>query len=121
MKVGSNYDDGSLVELSNNGSPVYEMCCSEALHGPCGAVVIGKVGKDWIDLTAKEGLMAFSGACNGFMPLEDQRNGFHDVCIPDQCSSVTPASKSDTCAATIWQFSNGRYHSVQNLSDNPPR
>jgi hypothetical protein len=115
---GSNYNYGSAVELGNKGMPVYEFCCSEAAHGPCGAVVIGLVGGEWKDLTAREGLTGFYGACNGFIALDSQHNGFHDICLPDQCSPATPGRR-DTCSATVWQFDNGRYRSVPNTSASP--
>lgn len=116
--VGSNYDYGSAVDLSGDGTPVYQICCSEPPHGSCSAVVIGKIGEDWKDLTPKEGLLGFDGACNGFIVLDSQHNGFHDVCIPDQCSTVTPV-KDTECPPTIWQFSNGRYRSVANTAAKP--
>lgn len=101
--------DGSEVDLAGEGTPAYLVCCREAPHGPCGAVLIAKVGGKWSDLTAKEGLLGFTGACNGFIVLESEHNGFHDVCIPDQCSTRVQGTK---CIPTIWQFSNGRYRSV---------
>jgi uncharacterized protein len=120
LNGGSNYDEGNVVNLSGAETPAYEVCCSESPHGPCGAVVIGRIGQEWKNLTAKEGLMGFSGACNGFVVLDSQHNGFHDVCLPDQCSTATP-TKGDRCSATIWQFGNGRYRSVANTSANPTR
>lgn len=115
---GSNYNYGAAVELGSRGVPVYEVCCSEAAHGPCGAVVIGQVGNEWKNLTAKEGLIGFYGACNGFIALESQHNGFYDVCLPNQCSTATLANGSK-CSATIWQFGDGRYRSVANTTAHP--
>jgi Sel1 repeat len=116
---GSNYDDGSAVDLSGNGKPFYEMCCSETVHGPCGAVVIGNIDGEWKDLTEKRGLMGFSGACNGFLVLDSQHNGLHDVCLPDSCS--TPVG-NDTCAGPeIWQFRDNQYQSVPSAPTKPPR
>jgi hypothetical protein len=109
--AGSNYDYGSAVDLNGDGVPEYQVCCSYPPHGPCGSVLIGKVGSSWKELNAKEGLAGFTGACTLFIPLESQHSGFHDVCLPYQCSSATPGIGS-TCAPTIWQFSNGRYRSV---------
>ena len=63
------------------------------------------------DLTAKEGLAGFIGACNLFFPLEGRHGGFHYVCIPYQCSTATPCV-GKLCVPTIWNFSNGRYRSV---------
>jgi hypothetical protein len=116
---GSNYDDGSAVDLSGTGTPAYEVCCSEAPHGPCGAVVIGKISEEWTDLTAKQGLMGFSGACNGFIVLDSQHNGFHDVCLPEECS--TPIKNNLCGGPAIWQFSDGRYHSVPKTTARQPQ
>ena len=109
--VGSNYDYGSAVDLNGDGMPEYQVCCHDAPHGPCGSVLIGKIGTEWRELTAKDGLLGFDGACNLFFVLESQHSGFHDVCLPTQCSYATPID-GRTCAPTIWQFSNGRYRSV---------
>jgi TPR repeat protein len=119
VHAGSNYDDGSAVDLSGAGTPVYEVCCSEAPHGPCGAVVIGKIGEEWKELSAKEGLLGFSGACNGFVALDSQHNGFHDVCLPYECS--TPIKNNVCEGPAIWQFSDGRYHSVPNTIAKQPQ
>ena len=105
---GSNYDYGSAVDLNGDGSPEYQFCCHEAPHGPCGSVLISKVGTEWKDLTAKEGMLGFEGACNLFVVLESQRAGFHDICLPDQCSPTTPK----TCVPTIWQYDSGRYRAT---------
>ena len=117
VHAGSNYDDGSAVDLSGNGTPAYQYCCSDAPHGPCGSVLIGKIGGEWKELSAKEALLGFSGACNNFIVLDSQHNGFHDVCLPDECS--TP-NKNNVCEGpAIWQFGNGRYRSVANTSAKP--
>ena len=79
VRTGSNYDYGSAVDLSGDGIPAYQFCCSESAHGPCGALVVGKVGREWKNLTATEGLFGFDGACGQFIVLESQQNGFHDV------------------------------------------
>jgi hypothetical protein len=42
--AGPNYDYGSEVDLNGDGEPEYQFCCHPSPHGPCGAVVIGKVG-----------------------------------------------------------------------------
>jgi TPR repeat protein len=110
-EVGSNYDYGSAVDLAGTGTPAYQICCHDSPHGPCGAVVIGKVGSAWKDLTAKEGLLGFESACGLFFVLQSKHEGFHDVCLPNQCSSAAPAN-GKACAPTIWQFSGGRYRSV---------
>jgi hypothetical protein len=64
VRSGSPYDFGSAVDLNSDGSPEYQFCCHEAPHGPCSAVLIGKVGTEWKNLTAKDGLLGFEGACN---------------------------------------------------------
>src|SRR5579863_3183432 len=79
---GSPYDSGSAVDLNSDGSAEYQFCCHAAPHGPCDAVLIGKVGTEWKDLTAKDGSLGFEGACNLFVPLETQHGGYHDVCLP---------------------------------------
>jgi len=108
---GSSYDFGSAVDLNGDGLPEYLFCCHEAPHGPCGAMLIGKVGTQWKDLTAKEGLLGFDGACNLFVVLESRHNGFHDVCLPSECAPNTD-SKSNACVPAIWHYENGRYRSV---------
>ncbi len=108
VRPGSNYDFGSAVDLNDDGSPEYQFCCHESPHGPCGAVLIGKVGTQWKDLTANGGLFGFDVACYGFVILQTRHAGFHDVCLPIQCSPGTETD-SKTCAPTIWQYENGRY------------
>jgi hypothetical protein len=117
VRTGSNYDYGSAVDLSGKGTPAYQFCCTESPHGPCGAVVVGKIGVDWKDLTAKVGSLGFDSLCGGIVGLESQHNGFHDVCIPDECSAVA-SGKGNACTPTIWQFSDGRYRSVTNAIGN---
>jgi hypothetical protein len=73
-------------------------------------VLIGKIGKEWKELSAKEGLFGFSGACNGLIVLESRHNGFHDICLADECSATV---RNNQCVSpAIWQFDNGRYRSV---------
>jgi len=102
------YDYGNAVDLNGDGSPEYQFCCHDAGHGPCGSVVVGKIGSEWRDLTAKEGLLGFLGACNGFVVLESQQRGFHNVCLPILCSSGAQVD-SAACASTIWQYDGVRY------------
>lgn len=110
--VGSNYDYGSAVDLNGDGELEYQVCCSDAPHGPCGAVVIGKIGSAWKDLTAKQGVFGFTYACGLFVVLDSRHGGFSDVCLPNQCSTVSsPTGKP--CVPTIWHFVNGRYRSVE--------
>lgn len=120
VRSGSNYDYGSALNLNGMGAPAYQFCCQEAPHGPCSAVVIGKIGTEWKNLSANGDLLGFDSACGGFLVLESQHNGFHDVCLPDQCSGGAPA-KDGTCSPTIWQFNNGRYRSVAPNSASSPR
>ncbi len=111
---GSNYDYGSIVNLGTDGSSAYDFCCWESAHGPCGALVIAKVGGKWRDTTDSHGLLGFDVACGDFVVLEAQHNGFHDVCIPDQCSTAQLVT-ANSCRPTIWSFSNNRYRSVTSL------
>lgn len=78
---------------------------------------MGKVGTQWKELTAKEGLLGFDGACNLFVVLETQRAAFHDVCLPNECSPTTDA-KSKACVPTIWQYEGNRYRAID---ESPPR
>jgi len=109
--VASNYNYGSAVDLNGDQVPEYQVCCHYPPHGPCESVLIGKVGSAWKELTAKEGLAGFTGACTLFVPLESQHAGYHDICLPYQCSTATPGI-GNACTPTIWNFSNGRYRSV---------
>jgi hypothetical protein len=109
--VGSNYDYGSAVDLNGDGEPEYQVCCEDAGHGPCPAVVIGKVGGVWKDLTAKEGVAGYTGACGLFVVLESRHGGFGDVCLPNQCSPASTAAGAK-CVPSIWNFIGGRYRSV---------
>lgn len=104
----SDYDYGSAVDLAGNGAPAYEICCHEHSHGPCGAVVIGRIGGQWKELSPKEGVLGFDGACNGFIVLDNQHKGFHDVCLPSECAA--PAKENMCPGPAIWQFGDqGRY------------
>jgi Sel1 repeat len=118
VRTGSNYDYGSAVDLDGNGIPAYQFCCSESPHGPCGAVVVGKVGGQWKNLTAPQGALGIDDACGQFIVLESQHNGFHDVCLPNQCSTAAPNSQAE-CLPTIWQFDGSRYWSVPSRLGKP--
>jgi len=107
---GSPYDYGTAVDLKGDGVPEYQFCCHEAPHGPCGAVLIGRVGTKWKDLTASEGMLGFEGPCNLFVVLETQHSGFHDICLPVECS---PPLKTGTCNPTIWRYDGTRYHAAE--------
>ena len=116
--AGSNYDYGSAVDLNGDGSPEYQFCCHEAPHGPCDARLIGKVANEWKDLTGSGGLSGYDDACGRFVILETQHNGFHDVCLADQCSApTTPAA----CAPAIWQFQASRYRTVNATPAKPSK
>jgi hypothetical protein len=115
---GSPYDFGSAVDLNSDGSPEYQFCCHEAPHGPCNAVLIGKVGTEWKDLTAKEGLLGFEGACNGFVALDSQHGGFHDVCLPVECS---PLAKEGNCVPTIWHYDGDKYRASDTAAPKPSK
>jgi|SRR5579871_5311083 len=117
VSAGGNYDYGSAVDLNGDGSPEYQVCCHETAHGPCGAVLIGKVGEQWKDLTAREGSSGFEGACNLFIVLEAKRSGFHDICLPNDCAPGT-GTGSRPCLPTIWQYENGRYRSTATKPEN---
>lgn len=107
VRPNTNYDYGSRVDLQGDGSAAYQFCCHASPHGPCGAVLIARIGNGWKDLTAAGGLLGFTGACNLFVILESRHNGFHDVCLPAQCSAA-----QGNCEPDIWRFDNGRYHSA---------
>jgi hypothetical protein len=108
VRAGSNYDYGSAVDLNGDGSPEYQVCCHEAPHGSCPAVLIGKVHGEWMNLTAPGGLSGYDGACTLFVILATERAGYHDVCLPDQCSPKE--AKPGVCLPAIWQYENNRYH-----------
>jgi hypothetical protein len=110
--VSSNYDYGSAVDLNGDGQPEYQVCCKDAPHGPCAAVVIGKIGSVWKELSAKDGVRGFASACGFLVVLDARHNGFSDVCLPDQCSLVSSPT-GQPCIPTIWQFVDGRYRSVK--------
>jgi TPR repeat protein len=116
MKCDSN-EALSAVDLTGEGTPVYEVCCSQPAHGPCGAVLIGKIGEEWKELSPKGGLLGFTGPCGSFVVLDSQHNGFHDVCLPDECS--TPIKNNVCEGPAVWQFTHGRYRSVPNTPTKP--
>ena len=110
--AGSSYDYGSAVDLNGDGEPEYQVCSKDSPHGPCSSVVIGKIGSVWKDLTAKEGVAGYAYACGLFVVLDSRHGRYDDVCLPNQCSTVSsPTGKP--CVPTIWHFINGRYRSVE--------
>lgn len=120
VRTGSNYDFGSAVDLGNEANRSYQFCCSESPHGACGAVVIGTVGGVWTNLTPAQGVPGYNEACGDFIVLDSQHGGFHDVCLPNVCSTATPNSGSQ-CLPTVLQFSEGRYRSVPSSSISPEK
>ena len=108
VAAGSNYDYGSAVDLNGDGSPEHQVCCNESMHGPCGAVVIGKIDGVWKDLTANNRILGFDGACGDFVILESQHGGYHDVCLPIECAPGT-GTPEKPCTPTLWQYDKGRY------------
>jgi hypothetical protein len=119
VRPGTNYDYGSAVDLNGDDSLEYQVCCSNSPHGPCGAVVIGKVGSTWENLTAKEGVIGFDSG-RMFIVLDGHHSGFSDICLPYQCSTVSyPTGRP--CVPTIWNFENGRYRSVAYTPSQPAK
>ena len=117
---GSNYDYGGAVDLNGDGSPEYQICCHEAPHGPCGSVLIGKVGTEWKDLApSQEGLCGFAIACRGLIVLESQRAGFHDICLSDICAPGTGTGGAP-CPRMILQFDGGQYREIDARPPQPP-
>jgi len=102
----SNYNYGTAVDLNGDGVSEYQFCCHEASHGPCGAVLIGKIEGEWKDLTAKTGMIGFEGPCNQFVVLATEHGGLHDICLPVECA---PSSKTGTCNPTVWHYDGTRY------------
>ena len=100
VQSGENYDYGSAVDLNDDGVPEYQFCCEPASHGPCSAVLIGKVGSEWKDLTPKDGILGYGGACTLMIVLASKTRGFHDICLPNQCASP----KSKVCRPTVLNF-----------------
>ncbi len=111
---------GAAVDLNGDGEPEYEICCQNSSHGPCGAVVIGKVGSTWKELTAIGGVWGYALGCGLFIVLDSRHDGFSDVCLPNQCSWIASAN-GKICAPTIWQFTQGRYRSVEDAPATSPK
>jgi hypothetical protein len=109
--VSHNYDFGSALDLNGDGSLEYQICCNDARHGPCNAVVIGKIGSEWKYLSAGASL-GFTIPCALFIVLASESEGFHDICQPTICSPLD----TKTCVPTMWKFKNGRYRIVETKS-----
>ena len=113
---GSNYDYGSAVDLNGDGIPEYQFCCHEAPHGPCDAVLIGRIKGEWKNLTGKDGMSGFEGPCNLFVVLTTQHNGFHDICLPYEC---VPSSKAGKCDPKILHFNGTQYQVADSAASSP--
>lgn len=100
VRSGDVHDYGSAVDLNDDGVPEYQFCCEPASHGPCSAVLIGKVGSDWKDLTPKDGILGYEGACTLMIVLASKTRGFHDICLPNECASAI----SKRCVPTVLNF-----------------
>lgn len=88
--------------------PYYEVCCHYGPHGPCDAVLIGEVKGQWKNLTDHFGLFGFNETCGGLMVLEGTHAGFHDLCLPAQCSKL----ENRRCQPTTLEFDGNRYEST---------
>ena len=116
--AGSNYDYGTIIHLrAGSNSPYYEVCCHDAPHGPCSAVLVGEVAGKWVDLTDQIGLLGFSATCGGLMVLESVHAGIHDLCLPDECLD----SRGKFCRPLVLQFDGGRYVSIPPTSTSGPK
>src|SRR5579884_3784405 len=92
--TGDNYDYGSAVDLNGDGIPEYQFCCRDAPHGPCPAVVIGKIGSEWKEISPAGGVFAYGFPCGLFLVLDSRHHDFSDICLPNECSA--PTSPTDT-------------------------
>jgi hypothetical protein len=108
------YDsETTSVTLGRRGAADYKICCHEPDHGPCEAIVIGQIGGRWRNLTANDSILGFDG-CTGFIPLESQHDGFHDICLSEQGSNVTPIVRGAPQIPALLQFKAGQYREVRN-------
>lgn len=104
-------DAGMAVKLQDGKPSDYQVCCSWPPHGLCTATVVANVGGTWKDVAPIGGGIADGfDRCLFFLPLKSQHNGFHDVCLPNECLPTGPDGKS--CVTEVWQFGEGRYHAV---------
>ncbi len=111
---GTSYDYGSAVDLNADGSLEYQVCCDYPAHGPCFAVLIGKIGSQWKELGRLRG---YSAPCNLLVVLKSRRGGFHDICLPNECSSVS----RETCDPVILSFREGGYRAVRSPATKTPK
>jgi hypothetical protein len=119
MRCDSEDDAGSIYTLGGSNTADYKVCCHDPAHFECPAVLIGKVGSDWKDITSEGGVSG--DFCSSIMVLASRHNGFNDICLPDHGSAVTPAVAGKSLPPAVLHFSNGRYHEVPNrIGDTPP-
>lgn len=101
------YDYGAELQLRDGSDePHYQICCHDAAHGPCSAVVIGQMAGRWTDLTKQVGVEGFDERCGGLMILKSTHAGLHDLCLPDRCASSSGAGK---CDPMVLEFSGTAY------------
>jgi hypothetical protein len=114
---GDSDDYGTEVHLrADSDSPHYQVCCHEAPHGPCAAVLIGEIAGKWTNLTNQFGLLGFDMTCGGMMVLENTHEGLHDLCLPTQCSTPERAR----CQPTVLEFNGTRYSSTSETPAGKP-
>jgi Sel1 repeat len=104
-----NDEFGMAINLSEDGSPVYTVSCHEFPHGEDAEILIGKIAGVWKELGSG---YRGAGDCHEFVPLARVHNGFHDVCLWNQCAPKTGVGFEKSCTPDIWKFSNGRYRSA---------
>lgn len=116
--AGPNYDYGAEIHLrAGSESPYYEVCCHDAPHGPCSAVLVGEVAGKWAALTDQVALLGFDTTCGGLMVLESMHAEVHDLCLPDECSD----SNSVRCRPMVLRFDGARYVSIPAPSESSPK
>ncbi len=96
------------LNIGDAGAPQFEMCCHDFPQGPCDAVIIGKIGGQWEDLTQTVSILCFDGACVGLLVMNSQHCGFHDSCLPNTCSPIQDRN-DHTCVPAMLQFNDGQY------------
>jgi hypothetical protein len=116
--AGPNYDYGAEIHLrAGTDLPYYEVCCHDAPHGPCSAVLVGEVAGKWVNLADQVGLLGFDTTCGGIMVLESMHAEIHDLCLPDERSDPN----SVRCRPMVLQFDGARYVSVPASSESGPK
>ena len=116
--AGSNYDYGAEVHLSADPQDSsYVICCHDAPHGPCGAVLIGKISGVWKDLTPRNGLFGYDMPCAGLVVLEGTHAKWRDLCLPDECASPVVGR----CEPPVLQFNGMRYLWPRSTASSRPK